>query len=83
MAGQPFEEDQFWITANGNFLDIAVLEWCKLFVDAKGKHHFSKAFEDGDKFKQELIEKLGLTETQFDDYVGSLKTYRDKRSGPC
>ena len=77
-AGQPFKGDQFWITANGNFLDIGVLEWCKLFVDSKGKHHFSKALEDGDQFKQELIEKLGLTEAQFDDYVENLKTYRDK-----
>ena len=77
-AGQPSKEEQFWITANGNFLDIAVLEWCKLFVDSKGKHHFSKALEDADQFKQDLIAKLGLTEAQFDDYVGSFKTYRDK-----
>jgi hypothetical protein len=32
---------QFWIGANGNFMDIAVLEWCKLFADAKGQHHWS------------------------------------------
>jgi len=77
-AGQPFKEEQFWITANGNFLDIAVLEWCKLFVDSKGKHHFSKALEEAHQFKQELLGKLELTEAQFNDYIGSFKTYRDK-----
>jgi hypothetical protein len=32
----------FWRQANGNFLDICVLEWCKLFGDKKGKHHWSR-----------------------------------------
>lgn len=49
-----------------------------MFVDSKGKNHFSKALEDPDEFKQNLIETLCLTEAQFDDYVVSIKTYRDK-----
>ena len=77
-AGQPFKEEQFWITANGNFLDIAVLEWCKLFVGSKGKHHFSRALEDADQFRKDLVEKLGLTEAKFDDCIGRFKAYRDK-----
>jgi hypothetical protein len=77
-AGQPFKEKQFWITANGNFLDIAVLEWCKLFVDPKGKHHFSRALADADQFRKDLVEKLDLTEVKFDDYIGRFRAYRDK-----
>lgn len=26
-------------TINGNFIDIAVLEWAKLFVEVRGPHH--------------------------------------------
>jgi hypothetical protein len=77
-AGQPFEKKQFWITANGNFLDIAVLEWCKLFVDSKGKHHFAKALADPEEFEQNLLKRLDITDAQFDEYAESFKTYRDK-----
>src|SRR5271165_4315169 len=31
---------QFWVTANGNFLDHCVLEWCKLFGDERGEHYW-------------------------------------------
>jgi len=32
----------FWRTTDGNFLDMAVLEWCKLFADPRGKHYWKK-----------------------------------------
>lgn len=32
----------FWTGINGNCLDIAVLEWCKLFADRKDPHHWKK-----------------------------------------
>lgn len=78
LAGRPLDDEQFWITANGNFLDIAVLEWCKLFVDSKGKHYFSKALEDPNQFKLDLLEHLRLAEAEFDYYIALLKSYRDK-----
>ena len=33
-------KDQFWVSLNSNFIDISVIEWCKLFGDYKDKHHF-------------------------------------------
>jgi hypothetical protein len=35
-------ESELWATLNSNFLDIAVLEWCKLFTDAKAYHNWRK-----------------------------------------
>ena len=77
-AGQPFRSKPFWRNANSNFLDIAVLEWCKLFVDAKGKHHYSKALNEPLQFKRDLLAKLEIDEAAFDEYVLSFKTYRDQ-----
>jgi hypothetical protein len=34
-----YRNDNFWRVVNGNFFDICVLEWCKLFADEKGKHY--------------------------------------------
>jgi hypothetical protein len=77
-AGQPFKDDQFWITANGNFLDIAVLEWCKLFADRKAKHHFTKVLGSPDHFRTDLFAELHLGEVEWGAYIEKLKAYRDK-----
>ncbi len=77
-AGTPFKKEQFWINANGNFLDIVVLEWCKLFGDVGGKNYYSKVIIDPAQFKVDLLAKLELTETEFSDYIKQMRTYRDK-----
>ncbi len=77
-AGKPFAKQPFWAYTNGNFLDIAVLEWCKLFADVRGQHFYTKVLLNSAEFKVSLITALGLLETEFDDYVKSMRTYRDK-----
>ncbi|MCD4674473.1 MAG: hypothetical protein K8S18_00550 [Desulfobacula sp.] len=42
---------QFWVGVNGNFIDICVLEWCKIFGDLRGKHSWKKAISDPKSFK--------------------------------
>lgn len=69
---------QFFITANGNFLDIAILEWCKLFAETRGKHHYSRALSDADGFRIDLLAVLGVSSGEYDDYLKTMRTYRDK-----
>ena len=69
---------QFWVAVNGNFIDICVLEWCKLFGDRRGKHHWEKAISDPKSFQNELLKDLEVTEAEFNAYVVEMKTYRDK-----
>ncbi len=72
-------KDQFWVTANGNFLDHCVLEWCKLFGDEKrGKHFWRKVITDQDVFLEGLLQTLEFTETEFASYIDDMRTYRDK-----
>ena len=71
-------QNPFWINANGNFLDICVLEWCKLFADEKGKHHWKKVLSDTDSFYDGMLQKLNATEQEIDSLNGEMKTYRDK-----
>ena len=35
-------DSDFWRTVNRNFLDVAVLEWCKLLGDEKARHYWRK-----------------------------------------
>jgi hypothetical protein len=76
--GQPFRASQFWINVNSNFLDVAVLEWCKLFADAKGKHHYGKVTEDPNHFRKALFTGLKIEQSDFEKYLETVRAYRDK-----
>jgi len=69
---------QFWVAVNGNFIDICVLEWCKLFGDLRGKHSWKRAVSDPKSFQGGLLQDLELTEAEFNAYVVEMRTYRDK-----
>jgi hypothetical protein len=69
---------QFWATAHDNFLDIAVLEWCKVFGDIRAKHDWRKVVTDKDLFFLKLLDHLRLTKALFDEYINEMRTYRDK-----
>jgi hypothetical protein len=69
---------QFWATVDGNFLDTAVLEWCKLLGDNRGKHYWGNVVSDKGEFKRELLRHLDIKEDEFAEYVDQVRTYRDK-----
>jgi len=72
------KNDQFWITVNGNFIDICALEWCKLFGDNNGIHCWKKVSDDPDRFIEMLLKNISLSQDEFDDYVLKMRDYRDK-----
>jgi hypothetical protein len=71
-------ERQFWMGANGAFLDIAVLEWCKLFTENNGKHHWKAIVADATKFRKGLRASLGFSGGEFEKYARTVLHYRDK-----
>lgn len=72
------KKEQFWRSVNGNFIDMAFLEWCKLFGDSTAKHHWSKCITDQKSFKQGLLASTNLTAKEFDVYRIEVRKYRDK-----
>lgn len=70
--------EEFWKTLNGNFIDICVLEWCKLFGDLHAQHHWSKTVTDRQVFYRGLYARTGLTKAEFEAYRVGVRTYRDK-----
>jgi len=71
-------QEQFWRTLNGNFIDICMLEWCKLFGDLKAQHHWSKCVTDTNAFSAGLYDHTGLNEAEFEAYRLEVREYRDK-----
>ena len=71
-------DNDFWKRANGTFFDMSVIEWCKLFADSKGKHHWTKTFNDRSKWKQDLLQHMSMKEEDFDCELLKIKSYRDR-----
>ncbi len=68
---------QILVTIDGNFLDMAVIEWCKLFGDRKGKHYWKKVVSS-QIFEVEMLAHLNRSDHQFEDYIKEMREYRDK-----
>lgn len=77
-APVPRRRKQFWRTINGNFIDICMLEWCKLFGDLRAQHHWSKCITDSSMFLAGLYDHTGLNEATFEAYRLEVREYRDK-----
>ncbi len=78
MASEIRVQRQFWVAANGNFMDSAILEWCKLFADPNGQHRWSKTVADKTVFAAALYRRLRLTESEFSAYIKTVKHPWDK-----
>ena len=62
---------------HGNFLDVCVLEWCKLFGNRNGEYHWRKVVPDPDAFKQEMLSLYGIDDAAFKELWDKIKDYRD------
>lgn len=67
----------FLISANNNFLDIAVLDWCKLFADKKGDHYWGRATNNPDILSN-FLQSIGISEEEFLRYETDIRAYRDQ-----
>lgn len=75
------QDDQFLISANSNFLDIAVLERCKIFGSVKEKHNWERIVIDNNLFENGLHTKINCTKEEFSIYRNVMLIYRDKFVG--
>jgi len=66
----------FWVLMNGNFLNVAVLDWCKLFAESNGKHHWSCSFKN--EWKEQLFARMAMSQSKFKKELGLVNEYRSK-----
>jgi hypothetical protein len=71
-------DTQFWTTVNGNFLDLCVLEWCKLFGEKSGEHYWGRIVSDPDGFRSELLRHIGVEGSDFELQVKKIRRYRNR-----
>ncbi len=67
----------YWILIYNNFLDIAVMEWCKIFGSNKEPTHWKTLVDDHDIFRQNLLKALNIDDAAWKSYWMGMKDYRD------
>jgi hypothetical protein len=71
----------FWLVAESNAYDMAVIEWCKLFGNDSEKTHWKNSGVSGiHDLKKQLLPKIGMTEIEWADYRKQLLDYRNKNA---
>lgn len=79
--GQLHDQSEYGITVSGNFLDIAILEWCKVFGDWNGKHHWRTLTPESSARAALfglMLSHLRMRDDDWRKYVAVCNTYRDK-----
>lgn len=69
---------EFNKTVNGNFIDICILEWCKLFGEHNEPHHWKNIVSNKERFKNGLLNRLETDSKGLDNYWNTVRTYRDE-----
>lgn len=69
----------FWRIILGSQLDVAVLEWCKVFGSHGEETHWKKVVpaEEQEAYKAGLLFELRCTAEQWKSYWEDMKSYRD------
>jgi hypothetical protein len=65
-------------TVNGNFLEMVVLDWCKLFADIAGEHHWRRSFSQKKSVRAALARAARQTKEDFNIYTQSILFDRNK-----
>ncbi len=73
----------FWRIFHGDLLDMAVIDWCKLFGSDDEEHqktHWKNVMSDRDAFRAELFGALGIDAKAWGSYWSEMKNYRDQHA---
>ena len=81
--GLPFNQtNQFLTTVHGNFTEVVILEWCKLFGDQGVElHHWDNLIKDAAEkraFKRDLWIALGCDRKAWNTLQKEMLTYRNQ-----
>lgn len=78
--GRPVFASNIERTISGNFMDMAVLEWCKLFGEPRHEpqhwQHVLTEIEQRREFKQGLLKSLGYTSKDWNVHSQASIRYR-------
>jgi hypothetical protein len=79
-AADPNPRLNFWRIQYGNLMDLAVIDWCKLFGSDDAERqpiHWKTIADDQYSFRSALLKALAMTHEDWQTYWQDMKKYRD------
>jgi hypothetical protein len=58
--------------------DVVFLEWCKVFGSCKENLHWSKFVQDKDQYREGLLDRLHIAESEWESYRKGMTADRNK-----
>ncbi len=79
VAVEPEPKLNFWRLVQGNQLDVAVLEWCKVFGSHAEATHWQNVVPatEHDQYRTALFASLAVNAGEWSNYWEEMKGYRD------
>jgi len=76
----PDTKIDLWRIMMGGALDLAVIDWCKIFGSREEDTHWTKLVPNTDHvvFREGLLRAIEMNEDQWSEYHGQVKGYRDE-----
>lgn len=79
VGGMPSLSNQFWNVTTGNYIDVAVMEWCKLFGNERQeKFHWKSVVKNKALYKTQLLDMFEEGDPEWLGYREDMLIYRDK-----
>ena len=72
-------KDIMLIFIANNFYTAAILNWSHLYGSTSEVLHFRNLIPEPDKYKEQLLDELGIDHEKWCEYWDEIKDYRDKR----
>jgi hypothetical protein len=79
-TADPNPKLNFWRIQYGNLMDLAVIDWCKLFGSDDAERqpiHWKNIADNQDSFRSALLKALAMTRKDWEFYWQGMKKYRD------
>ncbi|MEX2244314.1 MAG: hypothetical protein WD716_10775 [Fimbriimonadaceae bacterium] len=69
---------EVWSTVGDNFMRLAILDWCKIFADRKGKLNWRREAPRPETFMNDLLQAIDVSQSDFEIYTTQMRRVRNK-----
>ena len=77
-SGELIDKTEYGATTNSNFIDLGLLEWCKVFGNHEEKHHWKNIVSNKISFRENMLETINVDIKGLKTHWKKVLTYRNK-----
>ncbi len=76
--GALIKRTEYGATVNSNFIDLGLIEWCKIFGNHEEKHHWKNIISNKILFREDMLKNIKIDQKALKAHWKKVLTYRNK-----